>query len=149
MFDFLKARREKREHKEALQEIGRTLAEMLNSELALFIEMQVVPVREAFLEVCQGQLAQLDERMKEAEVEGELTRDEAAALDVRMMMDNWDKRTDERLNAAREWLDEQYEMAEAAGVEAEFHAAVEDAMTEQRMILLTDGMGEINRIAGR
>jgi hypothetical protein len=32
------------------------------------------------------------------------------------MMDNWDERADERLKAAREWLADEYELADAAGV---------------------------------
>jgi hypothetical protein len=146
MLGFLKARRDKRERQAALRELGETLAADFNAQVALFIEMSVVPVRKAFLESCQGQLAQLDERMKDAEVEGELTREEAAALDVRIMMDHWDGRATELLDAARQWLAEEYDLAEAAGIAAEFHASVEDAINGQRMILLTDGMAEINRI---
>lgn len=149
MFSFLKSRREKRERRETLQEIGRKLAEDFKAQIAAFIAIKIVPLRKAYFEQWQGLMANIDQRIKDAEAEAEITREEAAAIDVRSMMDEWDEHAEERLQSARQWLVEEYELAAAAGVADEFHASVENAINEQRLILLTDGMGEINKIAGR
>lgn len=147
MFGILKRRREKRDRREALNALGRNLGESLNAEIALFIEMEIVPIRKAFLDILHGQIAKIEERLKEAEVEGELSREDAAALDVRIMMDNWDERNDGQLQSARSWLAEQYEMADAVGIAEEFQGFVKSALVEQRLILLTDGMAAINEVA--
>lgn len=148
MLAFWRKRREKRERMEALQELGRNIGDQATAELSLFIEMNIVPKRKAFLEVLHGQHDTIDERLKEFEADGEVSREEAAAIDVRLMLENWDARKDEQLKSARQWLSEQYEIAAAVGAEREYHASVEDALTEQRLILLTDGMASINRVLG-
>lgn len=147
MFNFLKKRREKAERAAELQKLGRVLGESLDAEVALFIEMNIVPRREAFLEVLNGQIAQIDGRLKELDPESELSRDEAAAIDVRIMMENWDSHKEEELQSARQSLAEEYRLAEAAGVSEDFQALVERSLMEQRMILLTDGMAAINEVA--
>lgn len=147
MFNFLKKRREEAARAAELQELGRVLGESLDAEVALFIEMNIAPRRKAFLEVLHGQIAQIDTRLTELDPEGDLGRDEAAAIDVRIMLENWDKHREEELQAARDALAEEYRLAEAAGVAEDFQALVERSLAEQRLMLLTDGMAAINEVA--
>ncbi|MGZ2411282.1 hypothetical protein ACUXST_000679 [Sphingomonas sp. F9_3S_D5_B_2] len=146
MFNFLKKRREKAERAAELQELGRVLGESLDAEVELFIEMNIVPRRKAFLEVLHGQIAQIDARLKELDPQGELSRYEAAAIDVRIMLENWDNHKEDELKSARQALAEEYRLAEAAGVSDDFQALVERSLAEQRLILLTDSMAAINEV---
>ena len=154
MFNFFKTRREKAQRKAVLEEYGQILGDGLRAELNLFLELKIVPVRHAYMEVLTGLLATLDERMSDMIAASELTegdvdREEAAALEVRTMMDNWEGHEAERLEDAHIFLREQFDIAKEAGVADYYETAVGEALNEQRLILLTDGMGAVNSFMGR
>lgn len=140
MFGYFKKKREKRERAAELQKLGETLGEQLMAELELFIEMEIKPRREAFLQVFRGQLESLDERMVELEAPEEVTRLEMAGIDYRILLENWQERRDAQIEEARGSLREQFELAEAAGVQANYEAAVLNALNDQHLALMNDGL---------
>jgi hypothetical protein len=140
MFGYFRKRREKRERAAELQQLGNTLGESLMAELDLFLEVEVKPKRAAFLEVFRGQLASLDERLAEAGAGEEVSRLEAASIDYRLLLENWQERRPAQMEQAHDWLREQFDLADAAGVRAEYEAAVENALNDQHLALMNDGL---------
>lgn len=140
MFGYFKKRREQRERSAQLKQLGEAMGEHLQAELDLFIELEVIPRRKSFLEVFRGELEKLDQRIVTYGAEGEVTRVEAAGIDYRIMFENWTKREADQLARAREYLREQFDIAEAAGVEKEYHASVEEALANQKLVLMSDGL---------
>ena len=141
MFRYFKERREKRERAAELQELARSVGESLRAELDLFIAMEIAPTRKAFLEVFRGQLETLDQRLAEADAGEQVSRLEGAGIDYRILMENWQERRDAQFEAAHQSLREQFDIADAAGVRAEYDAAVEDALDDQQLALMSDGLG--------
>ena len=141
MFGYFKKRREKREQAAELRELAQSVGESLRAELDLFIAMEIAPTRQAFLEVFRGQLETLDQRLAEAEAGEQVSRLEGAGIDYRILMENWQERRTAQLEAAHQSLREQFDIAVAAGVKGEYDAAVEDALNDQQLALMSDGLG--------
>lgn len=139
MLGYFKRRREARERKADLTKLAELLGEHLRAELDLFIEMQIKPTRAAFLEVFRGQLETLDQRI--AESGDDISRLEAAGIDYRLMLSHWQEREAEQYAAAEDWLAEQFEEADALGVRGHYEAAIKDALTDQQLALMSDGLG--------
>lgn len=139
MFGYFKKRREKRERAEELRKLGESMGDHLRAELDLYIELEVAPRRKAFVDVFRGQLLTLDDRLVEFEAT-DVPRVEAAGIDYRIMLENWDKNEEERVARADQFLSEPLEFARAAGVEAEYRAAVSQALTDQRLTLMNEGL---------
>lgn len=97
MLGYFKKKREEHERAIALQSLARNMGDALRVELDLFIELEVVPRRKAFLEVFRGQLASIDERLAEFNDGEEVSRLDAAGIDYRLLMENWRERDEERL----------------------------------------------------
>lgn len=95
MFGYFNKRREKRERAEELRKVGALMADHLRAELDLFIELEVVPRRTAFVAVFRGQLETLDDRLVEFGDAG-VSRLEGAGIDYRIMLENWDKHHDDQ-----------------------------------------------------
>lgn len=139
MFGYWRKRREKRERAKKLRKLGETMGAHLRAELDLFIELEVAPRRKAFVEIFRGQLEALDERLVEFGAT-DVSRVEAAGIDYRILLENWDKHHDDQRARAEEFLREPLEVAEAAGVLDEYRASVEQALTEQKLALMNDGL---------
>ena len=92
MLGSLKRRREGRQRAAEARKLGEAAGDHMRAELDLFIEMEVVPRRKAFLEVFRGQLETIDERLVEFEAREEVSRLEAAGMDHRIMLENWSER---------------------------------------------------------
>lgn len=140
MFGYFKRKREQRERAAELRKLGEVMGDHLRAELDLYIEMNVVPRRKAFLDVFRGQLETLDERLVEFDAAEEVTRLEAAGVDYRIMLENWSKREDEQMADIEHSLREQFDIAEAAGVAGEYRASVQDALNNQKLALMNDGL---------
>jgi hypothetical protein len=139
MFGYFKKRREQRERRDELRKLGESMGDHLRAELDLYIELEVAPRRKAFVEVFRGQLETLDDRLIEFEAT-DVSRVEAAGMDYRIMLENWDEHEADRLARAGQFLAEPLEFAKAAGVEADYRAAVSQALTDQKLALMNDGL---------
>jgi hypothetical protein len=139
MFGYFKRKRQQRERAVELRQLGEAMGEHLRAELELYIEMTIVPRRKAFIDVFSGQLETLDERLVEFDAE-EVTRLEAAGIDYRIMLENWSKHEDEQMDHAEQSLREQLDIADAAGVVDEYRASVQEALANQRLALMSDGL---------
>ena len=151
MFGFFKKRREKAERQVALKQLSNSVADSMKAEVALFIELKVVSIRHAFLDVLKSQLAIIDERMaefKEDDDDDEITRKFVANNDLKLLIENWTERHDQRLQDAREFLFEEYDMAETIGISDELQGYVDRALGEQDLLLVQAGIDAVAATVG-
>lgn len=116
------------------------MGDHLRAELDLFIELEVVPRRKAYLEVFRGELQAIDERLNEPDVPENFGRLELAGLDYQIMLENWTKHEEEQMNSAERSLQEQFDIADAAGVINEYRASIQEALNNQKLLLMSDGL---------
>lgn len=121
-------------------EQGQALGQDAMAALDLFIEVQVVPRRKAFLEVFKGQLERLDERRVEMDGTGKTTRAQLARLDFEILRENWRERRGEQIAEASTWLDGHLRQAEGIDCISDFRDAIEQALSRQGAILVSDGL---------
>jgi len=141
MFGYFKKRRERRKRAAEIQALAENVGETLRAELDLFIAVEIAPTREAFLEVFRGELQRLDERLAEMDESGQVGRLEGAGVDYRILMENWQQRRPVQVDRAHQFLREQFDIADSVGIRAEYEAAVEDALNDQQLALMSDGLG--------
>ena len=141
MFGYFKKKREKRERAAELNQMAESVGASLRAELDLFIVSTIKPRREAYLEIFRGQLERLDERMVELEAPAEVTRLEMSGIDYRLMLENWSNHEGEHIQEAEDWLSSEFEIADVTGVRAEYEAAIKEALADQHLKLMSDGLG--------
>lgn len=127
--------------------MGMDFADNFRAELDLYIELQVVPVREAFLGVLTDQLSKLDERIGEFPDE-QISRADMARLDLRLLVENWGERQERRYQGAMDWLSEHMEVADAIGSRDEIEMFVKAALADQDLILYKQGIDATADVIG-
>lgn len=140
MFGYFTRKREQRERAAELRKLGEVTGDHLRAELDLYIEMNIVPRRKAFIDVFEVQLETIDDRLAEFEAAEEVTRLEAAGIDYRIMLENWEKREDEQMADAEDSLREQFDIADAAGLTEEYRGSVREALANEKLALMIDGL---------
>jgi hypothetical protein len=138
MLGYFRRKREERKKLKEMNEVAVKTGDWLRAELDLYVELNLVARRQAFLEVFRGRLEEIDETLKDFEP-GEVTRLEAAGAEFQMLIENWTDDS-ENLDHARKFLSEEFQVAEELGVAAEYTASVRAEFEDQKLLLMNDAM---------
>jgi hypothetical protein len=127
---------------------GEAFGKSAGAALDVFIASEIVPRRNAFIEVFKDQLARLDERLAEMDPGGKYTREELAKMDYQILLQNWRERRPEQMDQATKALGDQLAQADLIDCGSDLRAAIEQALNEQESILVNDGLVVLLDAAG-
>lgn len=120
--------------------VGEAAGKYAMTVLDRFIELEIVPRRRAFIDVFQGQLDTLDERLAKFDATGRASREELAGIDYRILLNNWRERRGEQSEQAANWLSVQLEQAEAIDCGEDVRTVIDQALDHQQTMLTIDGL---------
>jgi hypothetical protein len=135
MFAYFKKQREKREASNS----GKIAGAEMRAEIDQFIELEIVPQRNHFLEVFNKYLRDAPERLV-ASCEAKLSLGESVGIDYRVMMENWNDLRFNQMTRAEEFLHEWFEVVDNLGIRNEFLGAIEQALDNQKFTLMREGL---------